>query len=126
MYDFFQKYLPTCDNLPAVCSYGNQFLVAIEDRLTLANLVKAAILLFLLWVTLRIIGRVNGIKGNDAWTVQVNRVKMNSRFVPLSRGTIRRNGDPINETMKEYDERSGIVEFRIPVTYRPWLNKLGI
>jgi hypothetical protein len=127
MSDFWQW----CSQQPGTvwvdaCYYGHQLSVAIGDRLTLANLFKVGLLLFLLWLTLRIIGRVNGIKGNDTWVVQVNQVQIPSRFVRLSRGTIRKNGESISEAIKEYDGRSGTVEFRIPVSYRPWLNKLGL
>jgi hypothetical protein len=127
MNDFCQRYLPKCEAVSAVFyDYSHQLAIAIGDRFTLANLTKAGFLLILLWITLRIIGRVNGIEGNDTWPVQVNQVNMNPRFVRLSRGAVRKNGEPISEAMKAYDERSGIVEFRIPVTYRPLLNKLGL
>jgi hypothetical protein len=127
MNDFWRWYLQQWQTASADAHYyGHQLAVAIADRLTLGNFFKVGLLLFLLWLTLRIIGRVNGIKGNDTWAVQVNQVHMAPRYVRLSRGTIRRNGEPINETSKDFEGRSGIVEFHRPVPYRPWLNKLGI
>jgi len=127
MDNFWQWYLQQWQAATADAHYyGHQLAVAIADRLTLGNLFKVGLLLFLLWLTLRIIGRVNGIKGNDTWAVQINQVHMAPRYVRLSRGTIRRNGEPINETSKDFEGRSGIVEFRRPVPYRPWLNKLGM
>jgi len=77
------------------------------------RILKAVFLLIAVYVALKIIGWVNGIKGTETWQVdQVNSSdKVVEEKVRLSRGTIK-NGHDLSATVKEYDGRSCTVEFR--------------
>jgi hypothetical protein len=91
---------------------------AVQDRWTKANVFRVVLLLFVLWVTLRLIGRVNGVRGKETWrvTVKIKDAKLDERdMVRLTWRTIRANSATDKGTIQKYDERSGTIEFRPPV-----------
>lgn len=99
--------------------YGSELNKAVLERLTVANGFKVLLLLVILYMTLRIIGRVNGIKGTGTWKVNVKTVGGLGDKLRLTRGTIGTD----KETIEEYDGRSGTIEFRDPAPPRKWWQK---
>jgi hypothetical protein len=81
----------------------------IRDRLTPANAFKVVLLVVVLYLTLRIVGSKNGIKGSQEWPklkVQVDD-RLSDQEVRLPRGNFVPRIDA-----KKYDDRSGTVVFR--------------
>jgi hypothetical protein len=93
----------------------------IRDRLTLANAFKVVLLVVALYLTLRIVGSKNGIKGSQEWPrlkVQVDD-RLSDQEVRLPRGNFVPRTDA-----KKYDDRSGTVIFREVAPPPPWYTRL--
>jgi hypothetical protein len=101
--------------------FGSCVAGAVLHRIDVSNLFKVLLLGGVLLLTLRIIGKENGIRGTDTWQVPVGQVGNLGNRVRLTKGTIRKDGEQVKVTTQKYDGRSGIVEFREVPSSRSWL-----
>jgi hypothetical protein len=76
---------------------------------------KSLFLIIVLYIALKIIGLVNGIRGTETWSVHVRTGNGHAGKVRL----------PRTVDASKYNDRSGTVEFReLPSPNRPWWKKL--
>jgi hypothetical protein len=126
MHDLLQWLSQQCDAIPA--NYCHRLIDAVQplwegitDRLTSANAFKVGLLVIALYLTLRIVGSKNGIKGSQEWPrlkVQVDDRLLDEQ-VKLPRGNFVPRSDA-----KKYDDRSGTVIFREVAPLPPWYRRL--